>query len=128
MTDKANDPLAKGLEAAQLWVTEVNKANGWYDADRTFGDEIALLHSEVSEMLEAYREHGLTDVTGQTTTISFDPPAQYVKPEGVGSEVADVLVRLLDFCERHGIDLYDEFLRKMAYNETRGYRHGGKKL
>jgi NTP pyrophosphatase (non-canonical NTP hydrolase) len=117
--------LAAGLFAAQQWVTRVNKANGWFDDDRTFGDEIALLHSEVSEVLEAFREHGMMDVTA---TPNANRPIGACKPTGVGSEVADVLVRLLDFCERHEIDLFWEFKRKMFYNETRSYRHGGKKL
>src|SRR5574337_772368 len=119
----ANAPLDVGLEAAADHVEEVNKKNGWYEDNRTFGDEIALLHSEVSEALEAYRNWGLEDATGPIVDVEH-----VVKPEGVGSELADVLIRLLDMTKRHGIDLYAEFVRKMTYNETRGYRHGGKKL
>lgn len=104
-------------------IERVNKANGWYEDNRTFGDEIALLHSEVSEALEAYRKWGFKDATPMAGNVPNQP-----KPEGVGSELADVLIRLLDMTKRHGIDLYAEYVRKMAYNETRGYRHGGKKL
>ena len=49
------------------------------------------------------------------------------KPLGVASEAADILVRLLDFCGENGIDLEAEYEKKMAYNRTRSYRHGGKK-
>lgn len=97
-------------------VYECNNQNGWYESDRTFGDYIALLHSEVSEMLEAYREGGLADATTGA------------KPEGVGSEAADVYIRLLDLCCNFNINLKKEYERKMAYNLTRGYRHGGKLL
>lgn len=110
------------LTVAQRRVREVNEANGWYEKDRTVGDDIALLHSEASEMLEAYRDHGLEDVTDVTDDLSL------AKPEGFGSEAADVFIRLLDTCERRGVNLAYEFERKLAFNATRGNRHGGKNL
>jgi hypothetical protein len=39
-----------------------------------------------------------------------------------------VLIRLLDDCDRWGVDLAFEFERKMAYNEKRPYQHGGRIL
>src|SRR3546814_16579186 len=51
--------MDKTLSDWQAEVREVNEANGWHDTERTFGDGTALLHSEVSEMFEAYRDHGL---------------------------------------------------------------------
>lgn len=113
-------------------VTRVNAENGWFDEDRTFGDGLALIHSEVSEALEAYRKWGLADATGDHEILGWSMgeavEAPLAKPEGVGSEFADVLIRLLDECQRADIDLEYEFHRKMAYNKTRGYRHGGKRL
>lgn len=107
-------------------VEEVNRANGWYEADRTVGDDIALLHSEVSEMLEAYRDTGLKDATRLLGEHRIE--GTLPKPEGFGSEAADVLIRLLDTCSRRGVDLGAEYRRKIAYNRTRGHRHGGKAL
>lgn len=111
-------------------VYQVNVANGWFDEDRTVGDDVALLHSEVSEMFEAWREHGLADATKplrNSYTGEIDP-SKLPKPEGFGSEAADILIRLLDTCHRRGVDLSAEFNRKVAYNATRGYKHGGKKI
>ena len=110
------------LEEYQQEVYEINVANGWFESERTFGEDVALLHSEVSEMLEAFRDSGLDD----TTAVPQD--GVLPKPEGVGSEAADVLVRLFDTCHRAAIDLRFEFERKIAYNRTRGYKHGGKRL
>lgn len=117
------------LAQMQQQVREVNQANGWFDSDRTFGEDIALLHSEVSEMLEAYREAGTSDTTApDVVDMDGNIISPLAKPEGVGSEAADILIRLLDTCERYGIDLDHEFERKIAFNATRGHRHGGKRL
>lgn len=106
-------------------VEKINREKGWYDEPRSFGDLIALLHSEVSEMLEAFREHGLDDLTAPVLQGS---PWQTDKPAGVGAEAADVLIRLVDLCARCGIDLEAETERKLAYNRTRTHRHGSKRL
>lgn len=121
--------LRDALVAAEESVFAVNQANGWFEDDRTVGDDIALLHSEVSEMLEAYRDGGLEDQTSAPYTAPGamrDGEFVQPKPEGFGSEAADVLVRLLDTCKRRGVDLAYEFERKLQYNKTRGHRHGGK--
>src|SRR5690606_38310134 len=52
----------------------------------------------------------------------------FPKPEGVGSEAADVLIRLVDTCRRYGVNLGEEFQRKLHYNSLRPHRHGGKNL
>lgn len=91
---------------------------GWEpDPDRQFGTEVALVHSELSEALEQFRDFKHYDM------VIVDG-----KPEGVASEWADVLVRLLHYAHVHGIDLEAAFDVKMGYNETRPYRHGGKAI
>lgn len=120
------------LAEIQQWVHEVNLANGWFEADRTFGDEVALLHSEVSEMLEDFRSKGdagayYMDEGGETYLTSHQD-YEGNKPLGVPSECADVLIRLLDTCARYDIDLEAEVVAKLKYNATRGHRHGGKAL
>lgn len=114
------DRRAKSLEDMMHEVYAVNVEKGWRGADVkevSFGEAMALLHSEVSEALEAYRTHGVEDFTREDG-----------KPEGVGSEFADVLIRLLDDCHMFGIDLQAEYERKIAFNRTRAYRHGNKAL
>lgn len=131
------------LEAASAYVYAVNLVNGWYDEQRTFGEDVALLHSEVSEMLEEWRDYGAAsllqyNVLGGNVRIAKheaiskeileELKGQVPKPIGIGSEAADVLIRLLDTCRRYDINLAQEFRNKMRYNETRERRHGGKRL
>lgn len=107
------------LQSFALQVHQTAKSKGWYEEERSFGDVIALMHSELSEVLEAYRING--DPTKSWTTLRG-------KPEGVSSEFADVIIRILDTCVRYRIDIEEALLLKAAYNETRPYRHGGKAL
>jgi len=122
------------IEMMMVDIREVNIAKGFRvpsggPGANTFGDYVALLHSEVSEALEAYRSHRLNDATGPA--LCAGPPScpeHRAKPEGVGSELADVLIRLLDMADVFGIDLAAEYHRKLAYNRTRSYRHGDRAL
>lgn len=118
----------KSLADMQAEVVKVNEANGWYEREVPFPEAIALLHSEVSEALEAWRKNGLEPWFVQTWQGTEPVPDALPKPEGVGSEFADVFIRLLDYCHRYGIDLQAEYEQKLAYNGTRGYRHGGKPI
>lgn len=51
----------------------------------------------------------------------------FLKPEGIPSELADIIIRVLDICGANRIDIAAAIADKMAYNETREYRHGGKR-
>jgi NTP pyrophosphatase (non-canonical NTP hydrolase) len=109
--------MTKSLMQMELEVRQNNVEKGWFDTDRSFGDGIALAHSELSEALDYYRKIGMESRTEADG-----------KPTDVASEFADVFIRLLDMCARHGVALEDEYERKMAYNRTRPYRHGDQKL
>ncbi len=104
---------------------ETAKSKGWHESARTFGDLIALIHSELSEALEEFRAGREPDEIYHTggQTIGAIP-----KPEGVPIELADIIIRIGDLCGQYGIDLESAVEIKMAYNLTRSQRHGGKVL
>ena len=96
-------------------------SKGWWETERPFPEIIALCHSELSEALEEYRDgRPVSAIYFQGDKTGHD------KPEGVPVELADCIIRILDYCGHKGINI-DEVIRlKVNYNKTRTYRHGGK--
>jgi NTP pyrophosphatase (non-canonical NTP hydrolase) len=84
---------------------------GWWDEDRNDGEIIALIHSELSEALEALR-HG-------------NPPDDKI-PEfsGLEAELADAVIRIMDYAGGKGLDVAGALVRKIEFNETRERKHG----
>lgn len=110
----------------------VNK--GFWRAERSFGELIALCHSELSEALEDARNgNGQNEIWYEyedletTFTSEFNKLGETLgKPCGIPSELADTVIRIMDMCGAYNIDLEAILLEKIAYNRTRGYKHGGK--
>ena len=97
------------------------KEHGWHDQPRTVGDLICLMHSELSEALEEYRN-------GKLPNEVYFNESKPDKPEGIPIELADTIIRIFDFCGLHNIDLEHALTIKMEYNKNRPYRHGNKKV
>jgi NTP pyrophosphatase (non-canonical NTP hydrolase) len=123
----AAETRAKSIAEMTAEVVENNKARGWHDNPPSLPECMMMLVTEATEAVEAWRVHGTADATKLNWT-SDHGELQVQKPEGVGSEFADILIRLLDDAYLFGIDLDAEFARKMAYNRTRPFRHGGKRI
>lgn len=103
-------------------IHENAREHGWWpegdDDVNNIPEKLALIHSEISEALEEYRDYEI---------LSEIRHAADGKPEGFGIELADAVIRTLDLAEYLGIDMMKAIEMKMAYNKTRPLRHGGKK-
>lgn len=89
-------------------------ANGWWHdkatnyaepLDRNVGELLALVHSEVSEMLEGHRKDRMDDHLPHRKMIEV--------------ECADVIFRLLDMAGAFGWDIGGALLEKLYYNRSR---------
>jgi len=117
----------RGLIAAQTLAHRTATEASWYidpatglPLVRNFGEVVALMHSELSEALEADRK-GLTD-------------DKLTDRDGVEVEFADCIIRIMDTAEAREMDIAGAFIEKNRFNQARAdhklaYRagEGGKK-
>ena len=83
-----------------------NEKNGFiWNVEKDVPTCLCLIHSEVSEALESYRDDKL-----------------------FGEELADILIRTLDLADRLNVNIDKEVQDKIEKNRLRGYRHGRKRF
>lgn len=104
------------LENVQRAVHQNSRDKGFWDGaeNSSVPTKLALIHSEVSEALEAYR--------------IGNPDSKKIAHSMIGEEMADVVIRVMDLCEHLKIDLGRAILDKANYNAERPFKHGGKSI
>lgn len=101
-----------GIVAAMEMAYKTAVDAGWYNdpitgvlKKRNFGEVIALMHSELSEALEADRK-GLKD--GKLSDL-----------DGRAVEFADCIIRIFDTARALNLPLAEAFIHKNRYNQQR---------
>lgn len=112
-------------------VHQNNKDKGFYDIPTSTLERLALIHSEVSEALEADRSDKFTKVNprsvlGWADDDVFNLDFKDEIKDTFEDELADVIIRVLDLAGSKGIDIQSHVDAKIRYNKLRPYKHGKK--
>ena len=89
--------------------------NGW--DKHSWGEECALIHAEVSELFEECAD---AKKPIQSPKNYYDKKG---KPEGIPAELADIVIKTCGLAVAWDVDLDAAVAEKLAYNETREYKH-----
>ena len=92
---------------------KVAKEHGWWEGEINDGEKIALIHSELSEALEALRRGNSSD-------------SHIPEFSGLEAELADAVIRIMDYALYHNLHLAEAIQAKREYNSHREFKHGGK--
>lgn len=78
--------------------------HGWWEEERTFGEIAALIHSELSEALEEYRAKRPMLWYETWRNGKGESFVANEKPEGIAVELADCIIRILDWFGHEELD------------------------
>lgn len=106
-------PFVRGWINHAADIHQTARSKGFWEdgVERNNGEMLCLIHSEISEALEALR-HG-------------DPPDDKI-PEftGAETELADAVIRIMDLAHARGWRVAQAIEAKMKFNIGRPYKHG----
>lgn len=122
------------IAALQELCGENAQAGGWHEDrpnDHGVGGETALRFWQMSKIMLMVSElsEGVEELrNGKGAAETYYPgepnASGLKKPEGLPSELADTVIRVLDFCFTEEIDLQSIIQEKLDFNKTRGHKHG----
>lgn len=113
LTEEQNAACVHILELLTYDCHRNSVLHGFHDDGFNFGEKVALIHSELSEALESYRQHGITEEDHHCAPFN-----------NVEIELADAIIRIFDLAGKLNLKLGPALMAKHAYNKSRPYKHG----
>lgn len=121
-------------------IHENNVDKGFYEDEKNIGEMLCLIHSEISEALEADRNNKYCDapnlvlqwLADKNFGMPFHDDEQFQRvfkldvKDTFEDELADIVIRVLDLAAFRGIDIESHIKAKIRYNALRPHKHGKK--
>jgi NTP pyrophosphatase (non-canonical NTP hydrolase) len=107
-------------------IHEGNTARGFWEGDRKLTEVVMLTVCELAEAIEADRGEKWATETDILQYKNISTPKRFKEniKDTVQDEIADAIIRLLDFSHKFNIDLDFHIKAKLDYNASRPYKHG----
>ena len=93
------------IKELQQKIHQQNIAAGWWDNPREKGTLLCLIHSEISEAMEGERKNLMDDHLPHRKMAEV--------------ELADAVIRILDYAHAFGYDIEGAISEKLDYNRQR---------
>lgn len=112
-------------------VYEANKLKGFDVKKENLGQTLCLIHSEISEALEAIRHDKKASLMAfdyreedRETDLDFQSDFTALIKDTFEDEIADTFIRLMDLVGALEIDIDRHIELKRKFNSLREYKHG----
>ena len=123
--------MKTNLNEVSKEVYEANKLKGFDVKNENIGQTLCLIHSEISEALEAIRKNRYANLSyfeiddkKFSDIVSFESNFKTCIKDTFEDEIADTFIRLMDLVGALDIDIDKHIELKRKFNSLREYKHG----